>query len=117
MFTQPRVIELPLAAPTDGREYVTRTAVWLRGSVHAGEALVLVARGAAAAHLPALALALRALGAPAVEYRLVDPTILPPPAAEWPDAPVSVLQTAAATDEVRALATKARLRGWTVEPQ
>ena len=81
MFTHPRVIELPLAEPTDGRDYVTRTAVWLRGSVHAGEAIVLGPDGGLTGGYPVVGVVasvdldrVSALAAGAgVSFRRVDP--------------------------------------------
>jgi hypothetical protein len=72
--------------------------------------LTLVAFGAAALLLPAVALAQRAAHRRVASYVLVDPDV-PPVSDSWPDAPVTVFIDA--TAEASLLC---RLRGWDIRP-
>jgi hypothetical protein len=74
---------------------------------------VVVAHGSAARLLPAMALAQRSAARLITGYVIVDAPA-PSPAMEWPDAPVWWVSTAQATEEVRAGATGAGLRGFEV---
>lgn len=77
--------------------------------------LLLVLTGPAAAQAPQLGFAQRSARRSVGGYVLVDP-VLPRPgaASDWPDAPVTVVITAAADDDIRSAALGARLRGWEV---
>ncbi|TAK70244.1 MAG: hypothetical protein EPO13_04640 [Actinomycetota bacterium] len=81
------------------------------------EPLLLVTVGGAGPMLPALGFAQRAARRTVGGYVLVD-AALPQhgSAPDWPDAPVTVLLTAAASDAARSAALQARLRGWDTRP-
>jgi hypothetical protein len=74
--------------------------------------LVIVAEGAQALMLPAIALSQRAAHRRVSEYVLIDPD-LPPVTDSWPDAPVTVVSS----DESSDASIQGRLRGWTVLAQ
>ena len=74
--------------------------------------LVIVAEGALALLLPAVALSQRAAHRRVGEYVLIDPE-LPPVTDSWPDAPVTVVSS----DEASDASLQGRLRGWTVVPK
>lgn len=74
--------------------------------------LVIVAEGALALLLPAIALSQRAAHRRVSEYVLIDPE-LPHVTDGWPDAPVTVLSS----DESSDASIQGRLRGWTVAPR
>lgn len=94
--------------------WVAELAVAL-GAARPAEPILLVAHGAGGPMLPALGFSQRAARRSVCGYVLVDGT-LPRHgiAPDWPDAPVTVLVSAGASDEVRAEALQARLRGWEV---
>lgn len=71
--------------------------------------LVIVAEGALALMLPAIALSQRSARRRVSEYVLIDPE-LPPVTDGWPDAPVTVVSSDDASDA----SIQGRLRGWTV---
>jgi len=71
--------------------------------------LAIVAHGALALLLPAIALAQRSSHRRTLGYLLIDPE-LPPVTDTWPDAPVTVASDDAASDA----SVQGRLRGWTV---
>jgi hypothetical protein len=71
--------------------------------------LVIVAEGALALLLPAVALSQRSSRRRVAEYVLLDPE-LPPVTDGWPDAPVTVLSSDNSSDA----SIQGRLRGWTV---
>lgn len=73
--------------------------------------LHVVAYGATARLLPAVALGQRAMHRRVAEYVLVDPD-MPDVSDAWPDAPVSVYLT----DTTTPAASQGRLRGWPVHP-
>ncbi len=77
--------------------------------------LLLVLTGPAAAQAPHLGFAQRSARRAVGGYVLVDP-VLPRPGAvsDWPDAPVTVVITVEADEDVRSAALGARLRGWEV---
>ena len=70
-------------------------------------AMLFICIGATAKLLPAIAFAQRTAHRAIAGYVLIDPE-LPPPAQEWPDAPVLVVSTDASELTLR----DARLRGW-----
>ena len=74
--------------------------------------LVIVAEGALALLVPAIALSQRAARRRVSEYVLIDPE-LPPVTDSWPDAPVTLVSS----DETSGAAMQARLRGWTLLTQ
>lgn len=78
--------------------------------------LLLVATGAAGAHLPALGFSQRASRHPVMGYVMVDAQMprVPTRSVDWPDAPVDVVTTPAASTESLSAAHLAELRGWTV---
>lgn len=76
------------------------------GALQPTPPLVVVAVGAAADHLPAVALSQRAAHRQVAEYLLVEAPI-PAVSDAWPDAPVTV-----ATDDT-SVARQSVLRGWT----
>ncbi|MEZ5117587.1 MAG: hypothetical protein R2737_15100 [Candidatus Nanopelagicales bacterium] len=94
--------------------WVAELAVAL-GSARPAEPVLLVAHGAGGPMLPALGFSQRAARRSVCGYVLVDGT-LPRHgiAPDWPDAPVVALVSTSASDEVRAEALQARLRGWEV---
>jgi len=77
--------------------------------------LLLVLTGDEAVHAPHLGFAQRSARRVVGGYVLVDP-VMPKPGAvsDWPDAPVTVIITPNADDDVRGTALGARLRGWEV---
>lgn len=93
-------------------DWVARTSATLHARVLSGGApgpYVVIARGAAASEVPALAYALRAARRPAHGYVLVEPALAADRQwVDWPDAPVTVITS---SDDV---ARGARLRGWQV---
>ena len=77
--------------------------------------LLLVLSGGAAVHAPHLGFAQRSARRAVGGYVLVDPALPRPGAAsDWPDAPVTVIITPQADDDIRSAALGARLRGWEV---
>lgn len=107
-----------LPAFPDGDDWSARTALALHEAVLAGAAtapLLLVLDGPRAAAAPRLGFAQRAARRAVAGYVLVDP-VLPRvgEVADWPDAPVTVVITSHADDEVRSGALQARLRGWSI---
>ena len=95
-------------------DWTARTALAIGAAGVAGP-LLLVCTGAAAAHAPHLGFAQRSARRQVGGYVLIDP-VLPRPGAvsDWPDAPVTVVITPAADEDVRSAALGARLRGWEV---
>ena len=95
-------------------DWTARTALAIGAAGVAGP-LLLVCTGAAAARAPHLGFAQRSARRQVAGYVLIDP-VLPRPGAvsDWPDAPVTVVITPAADEDVRSAALGARLRGWEV---
>jgi hypothetical protein len=95
-------------------EWTARTALAIAAASPATP-LLLVFTGTAAAQAPFLGFAQRSARRAVGGYVLVNP-VLPRPGAvsDWPDAPVTVIITAAADEDTRAAALGARLRGWEI---
>jgi hypothetical protein len=95
-------------------DWTARTALAI-GASDAAAPLLLVLTGPAAAFAPHLGFAQRSARRTVGGYVLVDP-VLPKPGAvsDWPDAPVTVVITPTADEDVRSAALGARLRGWDV---
>lgn len=74
--------------------------------------VLLVAYGGGGPMLPALGFSQKASRRPVSGYVVIDDALPKPGAADWPDAPVSYVQT---TDDYADEAHQAELRGWTVE--
>ena len=106
-------LDLSGDAPAES-EWTARTALGIAAASPATPVL-LVFTGAAAAQAPFLGFAQRSARRAVGGYVLVDP-VLPRPGAvsDWPDAPVTVIVTAAADEDTRSAALGARLRGWEV---
>ncbi len=97
-------------------EWTARVALGIAASAATvAPPLLLVLTGRAAAQAPHLGFAQRSARRAVSGYVLVDP-VLPRPGAvsDWPDAPVTVIITPQADDDIRAAALGARLRGWEV---
>lgn len=114
-YTVPDALDLSSDVISDG-EWTPRVALAITAA--SGEfipPLLLVLTGAAAAHAPHLGFAQRSARRAVGGYVLVDP-VLPRPGAvsDWPDAPVTVVITSDADDDIRSAALGARLRGWEV---
>ena len=95
-------------------EWTARTSLAVYSAAPAAPLLLVVA-GDPCRHAPHLGFAQRAARRSVWGYVLIDP-VLPQPGAvaDWPDAPVTVVVTAQADDDVRSSALGARLRGWDV---
>jgi hypothetical protein len=95
-------------------DWTARTALAISAS-QASTPLLLVLTGPAATFAPHLGFAQRSARRTVGGYVLVDP-VLPKPGAvsDWPDAPVTVIITPIANEDVRSAALGARLRGWEV---
>ena len=106
-------LDLSGDAPAES-EWTARTALAIAAASPATPVL-LVFTGSAAAQAPFLGFAQRSARRAVGGYVLVDP-VLPRPGAvsDWPDAPVTVIVTAAADEDTRSAALGARLRGWEV---
>jgi hypothetical protein len=114
-YAVPGALNLSADAISD-EEWTARVALAITAA--SGEfvpPLLLVLTGAAAAHAPHLGFAQRSARRAVGGYVLVDP-VLPRPGAvsDWPDAPVTVVITSDADDDIRSAALGARLRGWEV---
>ena len=114
-YAVPGALDLSADTLSDG-EWTARVALAITAA--SGEfagPLLLVLTGAAAAHAPHLGFAQRSARRAVGGYVLVDP-VLPRPGAvsDWPDAPVTVVITSDADDDIRSAALGARLRGWEV---
>lgn len=95
-----------------GPEWVARTAAHLAAELSAARVrppFIVAVGGGAAADLPALALSLRTLRRAAHGYVLVEPDLrIEGRAADWPDAPVTVVTLDAGVER------SATLRGWRI---
>jgi hypothetical protein len=114
-YAVPGALDLSADTLSDG-EWTARVALAITAA--SGEfaaPLLLVLTGAAAAHAPHLGFAQRSARRAVGGYVLVDP-VLPRPGAvsDWPDAPVTVVITSDADDDIRSAALGGRLRGWEV---
>lgn len=96
----------PRDAPEAGPRYVAGAALQITAAAPRPP-LVLVARGAAGALLPAIGAAQRAAHRLVGGYVFVDAE-LPTPAGDWPDAPCAYLATSPADPRLRA----AEMRAW-----
>lgn len=76
--------------------------------------VLLVAQGAAGAMMPAVGFSQKASRRPVSGYVVVDGALPKPGAADWPDAPVTYVQTTS-DGATKDAAHQAELRGWTVE--
>lgn len=119
MLTPGSVCDVPGAVDLSGEdfalaEWTARTAMAIAAQAPAAP-LLLVLTGEVSALAPHLGFAQRSARRSVGGYVLVDP-VLPKPGAvtDWPDAPVTVVITPSAGDDVRSAALGARLRGWEV---
>lgn len=80
------------------------------------EELILVFVGEESVHAPAVGFSRRSLHRPAVSYVLIDPVMpkIGGDYSDWPDAPVTVVLTDAASDTAKEASLQAKLRGWIV---
>jgi hypothetical protein len=78
--------------------------------------LILVFVGEVSVHAPAIGFSRRSLRRPAVGYVLIDPVMpkIGGDYSDWPDAPVTVVLTQAASDLAKEASLQAKLRGWEV---
>lgn len=117
--TPPLACDVPTLDLSDtelgAADWVPRVAIAINeAATSLGDPLLLVLAGASAALAPGLGFAQRAARRSVAGYLLIDPVLPAPTSHDWPDAPVTVLITADADDEVRSAALAARLRGWDV---
>lgn len=102
-----------ITPPQNGVRWVAHVASQLAKTA---EPLILVFAGPTSAHAPAIGFSRRSLSRPAVGYVLIDPVMpqIGGDYGDWPDAPVTVVITDAATDLAKEASMQSRLRGWTV---
>lgn len=117
-----KVLLLPEAPPVEeGIDLRTATAHWVAHNAmtltaaHPEKPVLLVASGTAGSLLPALGFSQKASRRPVAGYVVVDGVLPKAGAADWPDAPVTYIETGAGGDSTREAAREAELRGWTVE--
>ena len=102
-----------MVVPDD--EWVARVALSLAGAASSlVEPLLLVLAGRQARLAPSLGFSQRAARRAIAGYVLVDPVLPAATTSDWPDAPVTVIITPQADDDVRSSALAARLRGWQI---
>lgn len=110
----PEVAPIPTHLPetiADARR-VALTAMWLNAA-NVAEPIVVVAFGADARLLPAMALAQRSAHRRVTGYVIID-GVAPAPTNDWPDAPVWWVLTPHGPTELAEKALTARLRGFEV---
>ena len=78
--------------------------------------LILIFVGEVSIHAPAIGFSRRSLRRPAVGYVLIDPVMpkIGGDYSDWPDAPVTVVLTKAASDLAKEASLQAKLRGWEI---
>ncbi len=123
VFT-PGTPSLPCDLPTldlsaeeyDDPDWLARVAIAIsQAGGELTQPVLLVLAGRHAALAPGLGFAQRAARRAIAGYVLVDPVLPSAATHDWPDAPVTVIITSKADDDVRSAALAARLRGWNVE--
>jgi hypothetical protein len=104
---------LVITPPTQAVRWVTHVAAQLASTA---EPLILVFNGETSVHAPAIGFSRRSLRRPAVGYVLIDPVMptIGGDYGDWPDAPVTVVITAAANESAKEASLQSRLRGWKV---
>ena len=104
---------LVISPPNDAVRWVTHVAAQLASTA---EPLILVFHGQTSVHSPAIGFSRRSLRRPAVGYVLIDPVMptIGGDYGDWPDAPVTVVITAAADESAKEASLQSRLRGWKV---
>ncbi|MEK9664954.1 MAG: hypothetical protein VW082_10105 [Candidatus Nanopelagicales bacterium] len=117
--TPPFPCDLPTldlsAEDYDDPDWIARVAIAIgQAGGELAEPVLLVLAGRHAALAPGLGFAQRAARRAIAGYVLVDPVLPSAATHEWPDAPVTVIITSKADDDVRSAALAARLRGWDV---
>ncbi len=99
----------------DDSDWIARVAIAIgQAGGQLTEPVLLVLAGRHAALAPGLGFAQRAARRAIAGYVLLDPVLPTAAAHHWPDAPVTVVITPNADDDVRSAALAARLRGWDV---
>ncbi len=117
--TPPFPCDLPTldlsAEDYDDPDWIARVAIAIgQAGGELAEPVLLVLAGRHAALAPGLGFAQRAARRAIAGYVLVDPVLPSAATHDWPDAPVTVIITSKADDDVRSAALAARLRGWDV---
>ena len=114
-YAVPAALDLTTDMPAE-EEWTARVAIGIAAAAdRITPPLLLVLSGTAAALAPHLGFAQRSARRAVGGYVLVDPVLSRPGAvSDWPDAPVTVVITGEADEEVRSAALGARLRGWEV---
>ncbi len=117
--TPPFPCDLPTldlsAEEYDDPDWLARVAIAIgQAGGELAEPVLLVLAGRHAALAPGLGFAQRAARRAIAGYVLVDPVLPSAATHDWPDAPVTVIITSKADDDVRSAALAARLRGWDV---
>ena len=99
--------------PTSEVRWVTHVAGQL---AQTADELILIFVGEVSIHAPAIGFSRRSLRRPAVGYVLIDPVMpkIGGDYSDWPDAPVTVVLTQAASDLAKEASLQAKLRGWEV---
>lgn len=107
------VTPIVISPPAESVRWVTHVASQLASTA---EPLILVFRGEASVHAPAIGFSRRSLRRPAVGYILIDPVMptIGGDYGDWPDAPVTVVITDSAGDAAKEASLQSRLRGWKV---
>lgn len=102
--------------PTSEVRWVTHVAGQL---AQTADELILIFVGEVSIHAPAIGFSRRSLRRPAVGYVLIDPVMpkIGGDYSDWPDAPVTVVLTQAASDLAKEASLQAKLRGWEVSPK
>ena len=115
MLVQVSLAKTPLVItpPADSVRWVTHVASQLASTA---EPLILVFHGETSVHAPAIGFSRRSLRRPAVGYVLIDPVMptIGGDYGDWPDAPVTVVITEAASESAKEASLQSRLRGWKV---
>ena len=99
--------------PTSEVRWVTHVAGQL---AQTADELILIFVGDVSIHAPAIGFSRRSLRRPAVGYVLIDPVMpkIGGDYSDWPDAPVTVVLTKAASDLAKEASLQAKLRGWEI---
>ena len=106
-------IPFVVTPPTSEVRWVTHVAGQL---AQTADELILIFVGEVSIHAPAMGFSRRSLRRPAVGYVLIDPVMpkIGGDYSDWPDAPVTVVLTQAASDLAKEASLQAKLRGWEV---
>lgn len=106
-------IDEPLDQRSATAHWVAHNAITLTAA-QPEKPVLLVAQGAAGALMPAVGFSQKASRRPVSGYVVIDGALPKPGAADWPDAPVTYVQTTS-DGATKDAAHQAQLRGWTVE--